>query len=348
MRKLKYGIIGCGAFGEQHIVGMQRLQNVELLAICDTNMERCQALAEKYNITYAYQDYKELLQNEEIEAVTIVTPDQTHAKISVAAMEAGKHVLCEKPMALEIDECCEMINVADKTGKKLMIGQICRFTPGFMEAKRLVEAGAIGDLFFVESEYAHDYSYMKGPDNWRIKPERHPIIGGACHAIDLLRWIAGDPQETTAYSNHKMLPGWPVDDCTIAIFKFPNNVLGKVFCSIGCKREYTMRTVLYGTKGTITVNNTDPYIYINRTQISEGVQALDGILGGEEHEHVLRKNIAINNHNVQNESEQFCHAVLNDLPVPTDGREGAKTVAVCRAVVESCASGNSVKIEYNF
>lgn len=348
MKKLKYGIIGCGSFGEQHMIGIQRLHNVELVAICDTNMERCQELADKYGIKQVYQDYRELLKNDEIEAVTIVTPDQTHAEVSIAAMNAGKHVLCEKPMALDLDECCDMIRVSDATGKKLMIGQICRFTPGFMEAKRLVDAGAIGELFFVESEYAHDYSYMKGPDNWRITPERHPIIGGACHAIDLLRWIAGDPEETTAYSNHKMLPGWPVDDCTIAIFKFPNHVIGKVFCSIGCKREYTMRTVLYGTLGTITVNNTDPYIYINRTQISDGAKALNGILGGEEHEHVVRKNIQINNHNVQNESEQFCNAIIQGQPVMTNGREGAKTVAVCKAVIESCECGSPIKITYDF
>lgn len=348
MKKLHYGIIGCGSFGEHHIMGMRELQNTEIVAICDVNIERCNELAVKYGIKKVYQDYRELLADEEIEAVAIVTSDQTHAEITTAALHAGKHVLCEKPMSLDLDECREMIKACEETGKKLMIGQICRFTPGFIEAKKLVESGVIGELFFVESEYAHDYSHMTSPNNWRMTPERHPIIGGACHAIDLLRWIAGDPTETTAYSNHKTLADWPVDDCTIAIFKFPDNVIGKVFCSIGCKRDYTMRTVLYGTKGTITVNNVDPYIYINRAHVSDDGPVLGGVWGGEEHEFVLRKNIALNNHNTMGEHEQFSNAVLNDTPVPTDGREGAKTVAVCRAVVESCTSGMPVKIEYNF
>lgn len=348
MRKLCYGVIGCGIFGEVQIQGIVNLPNAELVALCDINEERCSAMAKKYNVRKTYTDYKDIIRDDEIEAVVVVTPDQAHAEISIAAMEAGKHVLCEKPMSLDLDECLEMIKVSERTGKKLMVGQICRMAPGFIEAKRLVDSGVIGELFYVESEYAHDYSHVPGADNWRTTPERHPIIGGACHAIDLLRWIAGDPVETSAYSNHKVLKEWPVDDCTVAIFKFPDDVIGKVFCSIGCKREYTMRTVLYGTNGTITVNNTDPYIYINRTQLSDDGPVLGGILNGAEHECVLRKYIDINSHNTGGENEQFCNAVLNDVAVPTDGREGAKTVAVCRAVVESCNNGVPVKIKYDF
>lgn len=348
MKKLHYGIIGCGTFGEHHIMGIQELRNAEIVALCDVNLERCKELAERYGIKKVYRDYRELLKDEEVEAVAIVTSDQTHAEITEAALHAGKHVLCEKPMSLDLDECRRMIQASDESGKKLMIGQICRFTPGFIEAKKLVDKGLIGELFFVESEYAHDYSHMTSPNNWRMSPERHPIIGGACHAIDLLRWIAGDPVETTAYSNHKVLDEWPVDDCTIAIFKFPNNVIGKVFCSIGCKRDYTMRTVLYGSRGTIIVNNKDPYISICRDHLSDDGPVLGGVWGEEEHTHVLRKQLKLNDHNTKDENDQFIAAVLNDTPVPTDGREGAKTVAVCRAVVESCASGLPVKIEYNF
>ena len=348
MKKLNYGVIGCGVFGEYQIMGVVNLDNANLVAICDKDQNRMMEMAQKYNVAKTYTDYKELLKDEEIEAVIIVTPDQAHAEITIAALNAGKHVLCEKPMSLDLDECKQMINTSDKTGKKLMIGQICRMTPGFIEAKRLVDLGVIGDLYYVESEYAHDYSKIPGSDNWRTTPERHPIIGGACHAIDLLRWIAGDPTETFAYSNHKVLTSWPVDDCTISVFKFPNDVIGKVFCSIGCKRNYTMRTLLYGTKGTITVNNKDPYIYINRARLCDDGNVLGGTWGEEEHELTLAKPIDLDHHNTKGENAQFCDCILNDKPLPTDGREGAKTVAVCNAVVESCKTGMPVKIEYNF
>ena len=175
---------------------------------------------------------------------------------------------------------------------------------------------------------------------------REPIIGGACHAIDLLRWIAGDPIETTAYSNHKMLTTWPVNDTTVAIMKFPNDVIGKVFTSIGCKRDYTMRTVIYGTKGTIIVNNTDPHLTLYLEKI-EGAPFAAGQLGDIK-EKVISHHIevAVNNHNLGAEHKHMIDAVANGKKLITTGREGARTVAVCRAVVESAKIGAPVKIKY--
>ena len=165
MKKLKYGVIGCGVFGEHQIMGIVNLPQAELVALCDVNEERCKEMAEKYGAAKVYTDYHKLVEDEDVEAVIVVTPDQAHAAISIAAMKAGKLVLCEKPMSLSLDECKEMIRVSEETGRKLMVGQICRMAPGFIEAKRLVDSGVIGDLFYVESEYAHDYSKIPGSDN---------------------------------------------------------------------------------------------------------------------------------------------------------------------------------------
>lgn len=359
-RKIKYGIVGSGNFAGVHLEGIKGVHDIEVIAICDPHVESCYPYAEKYGIPKenCFDDYKKLLAMDEIEAVVVATNDQTHAEISIAAMRAGKHVLCEKPMSLDLDECKEMIKTSDETGKKLMVGQICRMTPAFVEAKRLVEIGLIGDLYFVESEYAHDYKHIPGVDGWRQDPKRHPIIGGACHAIDLLRWIVGDPIETTSYSNHKVLTDWPVDDCTVAIFKFPDNIIGKVFCSMGCKREYTMRTCLYGTKGTLIFDNTTPYITLYADRCVENGYMFDGALwygdnakeDSNYNEHYIPHMIPvdIDNHNSAEENRLFVQAIMNDTPVPTDGREGAKTVAVCKAVVESSRLNAPVKIDYDF
>lgn len=356
-KKIKYGIIGSGAFADTHLAGLERLHEAEVVALCDKYVEKCYPYAEKYGIPkeMCYSDYNEMLKLEEIDAIIVATPDKAHASATVAALNAGKHVLCEKPMALNLDDCREMIKAADETGNKLMIGQICRMTPGFIEAKRLVDDGVIGELYYVESEYAHDYSHIPGTDNWRMDPDREPIIGGACHAIDLLRWIAGDPVETTAYSNQKVLTSWPVSDTTIAIFKFPNNIIGKVFCSIGCKRNYTMRTVLYGTQGTIIVNNSNSLIRVYRERSVSDEYLFDGAIkkiSANEPEYSERSilhsyGVGMDSHNSTGENKAFMDAIINDTPVPTDGREGAKTVAVCRAVVESAKTGKSVTIDYS-
>ncbi|MBR4857645.1 MAG: Gfo/Idh/MocA family oxidoreductase, partial [Clostridia bacterium] len=269
-----------------------------------------------------------------IDVVTVAIPDQQHVKVSCDLLRAGKHVLCEKPLALTREDIEEMVRVADECAAKFMVGQICRFTPAFEKAKEIIESGTIGELYFVESEYAHDY--MKLCDDWRADPKRHGVIGGGCHAVDLLRWLAGDPVEVFAYGTHRLLPMVDYDDATIAIMKFNDNLAGKVFVSTGCKRDYTMRTVIYGTKGTIICDNTSPELTLY-TVDEEGVT--------KEPEKIP---VEVNNHNAVKEFEVFADAILNDKPVVTDAREGAKTVAVCLAIVEAATTGKIVKPDYKF
>ena len=345
--KLRYAIVGCGNFGKQHLDAIRTVSEIEVVALCDVHIESCEKRKEEFGLNAnCYTDHKEMLRKEKIDVVTVATSDKAHKDATVDALKAGCHVMCEKPMALFVEECEEMVKAADESGKLLMVGQVCRYAPGFVKAKELVDKGVIGDLYFVESEYAHDYFGREGVDGWRADKDREPIIGGACHAIDLLRWIAGNPTETMAYSNHKMLTHWPVNDTTVAIMKFPGDVVGKVFTSIGCKRDYTMRTVIYGTKGTIIVNNTDPHLTLYLDKI-EGAPFANGQLEGTEEKlirHLIK--VSINNHNVAAEHRQMLDSILNGKELITTGREGARTVTVCRAVVESAKTGMPVKINY--
>ncbi len=343
-KKIKLGMIGAGAFSRHHLDGIRGLKNAELVAIADSIVERAKEKAEKYAVPTYYEDYKELLAREDIDAVTLPLPDQVHCQIAIDALRAGKHVLCEKPMALDLDECKAMIAAARETGKQLMVGQIGRYTPAFVKAKELVEAGEIGELVFIEAEYAHDYSKKGGTGGWRVTPERHPILGGGCHAIDLIRMIAGNPTEVTAYATNKVLLDWPINDTTIGIMKFENGVIGKVFNSHGCKRAYTMRTVVYGTTGTLIFDNTSPYISVYK----EKLNGEDTFLGEDQQIIEMKLPININNHNCALEIEDFCDCILNNRPVTTDGVEGASTVSVGLAIVESVETGLPVKVDYNF
>ena len=333
-KKLRVANIGM-KFGMSHVEGAMSC-GAEIAAICDSNEENLRFAGERYSIPEEkrFTDYKDLLNNEDIDIVTVAVPDQQHVKISCDFLRAGKHVLCEKPLALTREDLEEMVKVADESNAKFMVGQICRFTPAFEKAKELIESGIIGELYFVESEYAHDY--MKLCDDWRADPKRHGVIGGGCHAVDLLRWLAGDPKEVFAYGTHKLLPMVDYDDATIAVMKFDDNLAGKVFVSTGCKRNYTMRTVIYGTKGTIICDNTSPTMTLFTTD-EEGVtkepQTID---------------VEVNNHNAAREFEVFADAILNDKAVITDAREGARTVEVCRSIVESAKTGKPVNPNYNF
>ena len=333
-KKLNVACIGM-RFGMSHIEGAMQY-GANIAAICDCDEENLRAAGERYAIPEEkrFTDYRDLLDRRDIDVVTVAVPDQQHREISCAMLRAGKHVLCEKPLALRRVDVRAIVDAADASGCKFMVGQICRFTPAFEKAKEIIESGTIGDIYYVESEYAHDYMYLC--DTWRADPDRHGVIGGGCHAVDLLRWLAGDPQEVFAYGTHKLLPQVPYDDATVAVLKFPNDVIGKVFVSTGCKRDYTMRTLVYGTKGTIICDNTSPTMTlftIGADEMAHEPQILD---------------VTVNNHNAAREFEVFADAILGGTSVPTDAREGAKTVEVCLAIIESAKAGEVVRPDYSF
>lgn len=344
--KVGFGVIGC-RLGREHIESALLNPAMELNAICDIDKQRMESLAKIHGIDEknCYTDYLKLIERDDIDAVVVATPDMLHEEQAVAAMKAGKHVLCEKPMALSIDECKRMIQASKDTGKKLMIGQVVRYTPGAVLAKKLIDDGEIGELFYVESEYAHDYLKARGAGDWRVDPRRHPFIGGGCHAVDLLRWIAGNPYEVFAYANHKVLKSWPVDDCTVSIMKFPNNVIGKVFVSIGCKRRYTMRTVLYGDRGTIILDTLLPYITIFRDTLPDPIY---GNVPQTAQTIPVQLDVPVITHNISAEMEEFADILLNGKEVLTDGIQGASTVSACIAVVQSANTGEKAFPVYDF
>ncbi len=346
---INYAIVGSANFGAAHIQALSFIKDVKIVALCDIHMEKCHERIEQFDLedVRCYTDYNEMLAKEDIDVVVVSTSDKAHAAATIAALKSGRHVMCEKPMSLFVDECEEMVKAADESGKLLMVGQVCRCAPAFIKAKEFIDSGLIGDLYYVESEYAHDYMLRRGVDDWRVDKDREPIIGGACHAIDLLRWLAGDPIETMAFSNHKMLKDWPIDDTTVAIMKFPNDVIGKVFTSIGCKRDATMRTVIYGTKGTIICDNSNTQMSVFLEKDDKNGEFANGYFDNHTEktiQHSIR--VVVDNHNVKAEHEQLIAAIREGKPLVTDGREGARTVCVCRAVVESASTGKTVKIKY--
>lgn len=332
--KLRVANIGM-KFGMSHVEGAMAC-GAEIIAICDSDKDNLRFAGERYSIPEerCFSDYTQLLGKEEIDVVTVAVPDQLHKKISCDFLKAGKHVLCEKPLALTREDLKEIIEAEKSSGARFMVGQICRFTPSFIKAKELVESGAIGELYFIESEYAHDY--MKLVDTWRADPLRHGVIGGGCHAVDLIRWIAGDPAEVFAYGTHRLLPTVAYDDATVAIMKFNENLMGKVFVSTGCKRDYTMRTCIYGTKGTIICDNTSPSMTLFTVDEEGVVQEAQTI------------EIEVNNHNAAKEFEVFADAINNNRKILTDATEGAKTVEVCLSIVESSVTGKPVNPQYSF
>ncbi len=342
MEKLTVGVIGLG-MGALHLKGAIE-GGAEIAYICDTNKELLDKVGEENNIPAECRtaDWMDIVKDKRVNAVILATPDQLHREQVIALLEAGKNIMCEKPLALTREDIVAIVKaVKDHPECLFMIGQICRFTPSFVKAKELIDAGRLGELYFVESEYAHDYYRMfEKPGNWRADPVRHGVVGGGCHAVDLLRWLTGkDPEEVVAYGTHKMLPAVEYDDATVSLLKFPGNIMGKVFVSTGCKRAYTMRTVLYGTKGTIIMDNTSPTL-----QFFEADE--NGAGAGSKPQEI---DVTVNNHNAIREFAAFQDSLLNGAPLTMTVEEGAKTIEACLAIVESSKlGGEKVYPNYDF
>ena len=333
MRKVRFGIIGTNFITDWILEAAREELRFEATAVCSRSRETGQAFALKHGIPHLFTSPEEMAASSLIDAVYIAVPNSLHAALSILFMQQGKHVLCEKPLAITREDCEAIAAAVKKSDRKFMVGQICRYTPSFRHAKEIIESGAIGELTFVESEYAHDYSKISS--TWRKDPNRNGVVGGGCHAVDLLRWIAGNPEEVVAYGTHKTFKDLtPYADTHVAVLKFPNEVIGKVFVSVSCKRNYTMRSVFYGTKGTIIVDNTSPTMTVFKEDLFPGMN---------KETMPIEVPVEVNNHNTAGEFREFFDIIVNDKPVETTVYEGANTVATCMAIYESAATGKAVK-----
>jgi predicted dehydrogenase len=153
-RKLKIGIVGCGGIANgKHMPSLTKLDNVEMVAFCDIIEEKAVEAAKKYGTKDAkvYVDYKELLKDKSIDVVHVLTPNRSHSFITVDALEAGKHVMCEKPMAINSAEAKKMVEAAKRTGKKLTIGYNNRQRPDSLYMKQVCEDGELGEIYFAKA-----------------------------------------------------------------------------------------------------------------------------------------------------------------------------------------------------
>ena len=325
VRKLGLGIVGL-RMGYGHFQQCKDLPDADLVAVCDINADLVAKTQKEFEVPLATTDYDELLASDQVDVVSVTTPDYLHMEQTIKALEAGKHVLVEKPMARTVDECQQMVDAARKYDRKLMVAQVCRFYEFFQEVHKWAFDGTLGDMYFVETSYIHNYEEIGGFDGWRFDPEkRHILIGGGCHAIDLIRWFAGDAITVSALSNHFNIPQQQVDDMWILNIQFANGVIGRVTVSSGCQRPYNIDLKVWGTKGTIETDNTQPTAKISLRQTgyrrwldlpkASFAKALAG------------------------ETEHFIDCIVNDKTPLIDGVDGAKTVATAWAAIESSEKG---------
>ncbi len=199
-KKIKVAIVGTGNISESHIHGYLNNPNVELYAFCDIRKERLEEMGKKYGVSRLYTDEAEMLKAlPEIDAVSVCTWNSAHAPCTIAALRAGKHVLCEKPMATNAAEAREMLRAAKENGKLLMIGFVRRFGNDCKIIKDFVDNGFFGDIYYTKATYIRRNG---SPGGWFGNKEFSaggPLIDLGVHITDLTRYIMGDPKPISVY-----------------------------------------------------------------------------------------------------------------------------------------------------
>ena len=269
---IRVGIIGCGKIAQvRHIPEYVANPNVELYGFYDINQTRTEELAKKYG-GKAFASYEELLADETIEAVSVCAANHVHAEITIAALKAGKHVLCEKPMAVTLSECEAMVAAAEESGKYLMIGQNQRLAKAHAKAKELIEQGAIGKVLTFRTIFGHG-----GPETWSIDPgsnvwffDKTKAAMGAMadlgiHKTDMIQYVLGSKivktQAVLTTLDKKDATGSliGVDDNAICIYQMENGIIGTMTASWTYYAAEDNTTVIYGTKGELRLYDDPKY-----------------------------------------------------------------------------------------
>ena len=209
-KKLKVGIIGCGGIANgKHMPSLSKVKQCEMVAFCDIIVDRAEAAAKKFGTPDAkvYEDYKELLKDETIDVVHVCTPNRSHSFITVDALEAGKHVMCEKPMAINSAEAKKMLDAAERTGKKLTIGYQNRFRDDSLYLKAEAEADTLGDVYYAKATAIR----RRAVPTWGVFLNEYeqgggPLIDIGTHALDLTLWTMNNykPKYCVGTTFHKL------------------------------------------------------------------------------------------------------------------------------------------------
>jgi predicted dehydrogenase len=194
-KPLRAGVIGLGWAGEQHLKGYLQIPGVQVMAIAGLEQDRGQQLISTYNVPDLYASYEELLQRDDIDAVSICVPNYLHAPIGVAALQAGKHVLCEKPMALNGQEAKTMVDAAEQAGRVLQVAFNYRRRGDAIVLKRHIDAGGLGRIYYAKAHWTRR-SGIPGLGSWFTSKKLAgggPLIDLGVHVLDLSLWFLGEP-----------------------------------------------------------------------------------------------------------------------------------------------------------
>lgn len=350
MDTVKIALVGAGNIANVHLASYQKVPAAEIYAICDINEKRLNETADKFGISRRYTDIDTMLsQLPELDAVDVCTWNNAHADCSIKALNAGKHVLCEKPMAFNTQQAEQMREAAKRNNKLLMIGFVLRFSDDARIAKDFVDQDYLGEIYYAKAQYVRRHG---NPGGWFADKERSgggPVIDLGVHVIDLTRYLMGSPKPVSVYAvtgnklgNRPYLKngvGWqpkdasPEDPCTVedfgtALIRYDNGAVTLLEASydmngpgIGCKQ-------LFGTKGGMDLSS-GVKIYGTCNDYLADIQVDTKNLRGAKDQFV-------------EEMAHFVDCIQNGTPCRATAEDGITVMKILDAIYESGRTGHEV------
>ena len=335
MVKVKFAIIGCGRIAQRHAEHIVKFG--ELVAVCDSNINKAKALSDNHGKVNYYTDLSELVKNEkDIDIVSICTPNGLHAQHAIEALKSGFNVLCEKPMAINVHDCGEMIKSAEKANKRLFVIKQNRFNPPVEAVKKAIDTGRLGKIYSVqlscfwnrnEDYYANSWKGTKLMDGGTLYTQ-------FSHFIDLLYWIIGDVKKVYSFNNNYAHQGIiEFDDTGVAILEFYNGAIGTVNYTVNSyKKNMEGSLTIFGEKGTVKIGGQ----YLNELEYQNIEDyKIENIAEGNKSNDYGTYQGSMSNHDKI--YENVVDVLLNNASISANGFEGLKTVEIINKIYSAAA-----------
>ena len=350
MKRLRIGMVGAGNIARAHLAAYQKVEGAEIVAICDINPETLRETAERFGIERTYASETEMLSAQELDAVDVCVWNCNHAVCSIEALEAGKHVLCEKPMAANAKEAEDMIAAAQRSQKLLMIGFVLRFGDETRIAKDFIDKNYLGDIYYSKATYLRRHGAPGGWFTDKARSAGGPVIDLGVHVIDLTRYLMGKPKALSVFAatddrlknrpNLKTKVEWApkgakpddvydVEDFAVAMIRYEGGKTTLLETSYSLNGQGVTKKELFGTKGGMNLNGKDTTLY---TEVNDFMA--DVVLNTER--------LADGCEMFEAEMRHFVDCALNGTECIAPAVDGLEVMKILDAIYESARTGHEV------
>ena len=336
MRTYGVGVFGIGWVAGEHIKAYIQNPNMKVVALASRKRQSAQAKKAELGLDCdILDDYESLLERDDIDIIDLCSPNFLHAEEAVSAAQKRKHVVIEKPIAMNIKELKAVKNAIVKAGVKSQVGFISRWNSHIQSIRSMIDKGGLGDIFYVEVDYYHEIGPWWSGWNWGANTRKNgpsaSLVAG-CHAVDLLYYFGGDVEEVFAYGTFGHRKDYEYEPTYAAVVKFKDEKIGKTGCSFENECPYVMNIIIHGSKGAV----------LNEKFYTK--EWYPGQQGWQNFSAIFLDSGDVVHHPFKEMVDDLAEALINDKQASANINEAYKSHEICLAIDQSIETGQIVKL----